>query len=374
MLCPKCQFDNPPGSEMCGFCHELLARTIKMGGGVIKIYGDAFHPGETSSPFDNLAVSPYSSVRRPKTTRFSPLKYLLLFLLGIAGIMTGVRYYSSRHSRPPLQSTRFEHPAGLHQALTYVVGTQSKSHSWAEHNGVMDTPLPDANSQETGSVSVKAALPNGVNSTLVIRPQEWIRFVRIAETAQQQTIPKNHPSLAPAKIVMDPQRTLLERLGTDALRVGRVSNLIFPRFPKEALRPGNGWTETVQWAELLGEWTVFWRADLSWTFQKYDLCFNLPCARLTYQARLTPQLVGIPAWANTQTGPPAFVGQARGEALFDLKNKCVLSNQFGYSGKLSIPIKSLERIPWELRVGNPLTAEPGHIVIQFDEKIDARNL
>lgn len=364
MICPKCLADNPPDSQACGLCHEVLIRTMKLGGGVIKIYGDAFDssmPG--ASPSSNRPpASP------PPLVKPGRAKHVLLIFLGLGAIAAGIAYYRFPSARPRLDGVQFKCPSGLKQPLVYLIETKSDSRSWAEYNGQLDTPLLDGNRHETGSVSVEPALRSKAPEALVVRAREWIRSVHIGETDTQQAVPATHPTLASARIVLGPKQTLRERQGSDTIRLGRAVNFIFPRFPDGVQRPGDTWTETVRWADVLGEWKIVWQANMKWTFEKYDTCYDMPCARLSYQAELIPQRLDVPDWARKLTRKPAFAGQASGEALYDPKNNWVLSNTISYHGNLSIPISSLESIPWEQRVGRPLTAEPGTIVIRFNEK------
>ena len=75
---------------------------------------------------------------------------------------------------------------------------------------------------------------------------------------------------------------------------------------------------------------------------------------------------------NTPTR--VIYGTATGEVLLKAKDHVLLSNTLTYAGHLSIPIDNLESIPEEERVGKPLSADAGTIVVRFKNRADVRSL
>jgi hypothetical protein len=115
-----------------------------------------------------------------------------------------------------------------------------------------------------------------------------------------------------------------------------------------------------------------WHGSLRWALKDFETCYDRPCVRLVYEAELHPELRQEPFWAKGAGRDIPFTGQGRGEALFNLINKSLISNTFSYEGTLKIHIPHLENVPEELRVGVPVASSEGDVFLKVNDKMDLR--
>jgi hypothetical protein len=267
---------------------------------------------------------------------------------------------------------KFEYAFTDQAPAQYLVGLKQNIKVWSERQGRLDTPMEEYKIDEMGNVLLEKEKTAAKNQSLIlVHVKEWIQILNDNAGATSHAIPKNHPSLANARLIFDEKGNLLERHYTLSPRVAKSLPFMTPRFPKGLLRHGKTWDETVEWLDVYNDWTIHWTGTLHWTLGELEPCGRGTCARLTYTADLQPQFRSGPAWAQRAVHRADANPSTEGEALFDAGNKQLVSNIFSYDGLLHIPITDLGRIPWELRIGRRVKG-PGEILIRFENKIDVR--
>jgi hypothetical protein len=296
----------------------------------------------------------------------------LLMAAGILTIVSGLIYYLSPITRLRLYGVTLEQPVASAGPANFLLGWHSDVKSWTEHDGRLDTPLPHETTEETSTLSIERLPGTSTENLVLVKPQEWICRVNSASGEKNQVIPLNHPSIAAATVLLDKQWTLLERREGSAWRMGRALQFLIPKFPKGPLRPGSTWKEHLAWTEGIGDWRVGWQADLQWVLKGFETCYGAPCAQLSYEASLEPSLQQEAVWSKGASHNIRFSGQARGEALYNVAEKYVISNTLIYSGTAKIHIPQLSAVPEDLRVGAFSSDDDGDVVLQFNDKIDVR--
>ena len=369
MNCPRCNYKNGPGVEFCACCHEILLHAPSK----------TFMRTLRQSPRKTHAsTSSYRNngrhFRKKISAFFHHAGHWLLIGGGLALLCFGTVYYSSPITRLKLSGVRLDSQAAQTGPMTYLVGSEVNSQGWAYRGDQMDTPLKNEKVTETGSVSVELTPGDDTHRSLRVRVKEWIKIAEDGDRSIQQVIPMNHPSIAPSLVILDRQGTVVDRQQADSLRTGRLTNFLFPRFPKGPERTGNSWIESLTWTESIGEWKVGWQSDIKWTLEDIEPCYESLCARISYQVKLNPLQLVPPPWAAKISGVPSFEGQGHGEVLYEVKEKVLLSNTFSYGGDLSIPLADLGAIPWDQRVGDHAPTEAGTILLRFTDKFDIRKL
>ena len=295
-----------------------------------------------------------------------------LILIGLSIGIFGLLYYLSPVTRLELYGTRLDHKVALARPTNYLWGWQAHVKSWTERDGQMDTPLADETMEEVSTFRIDRQPGTMTQNVLVVKPQEWISSLESAGDFKNQTIPSTHPSIAPGRIILDKQGTLLERSAGAAWRTARALQFLFPRFPKGFLRRGNTWTEPLEWTETINDWTLGWKGDLRWSVKDFETLNDQPCARLVYEAALSPSLLKEVFWAKGSSRDVQYSGKNHGEAIFNVQEKSMVSNTFAYEGTLKIHIPNLENVPEALRVGAPITHSEGDVVLQVNDKMDLR--
>jgi len=301
--------------------------------------------------------------------RFWPF---LIICSGLTVAVGGLSHYLSPLTRLELYGVKLGHRAVLLHPASYLWGYQSHVESWTEHDGRLDTPLSNDTVQEVSTLQVERAQGSTAINVLSVRPQEWIRSLKNAAGFKNDTIPLNDPSIAPGTIVLDQEGTLLERRSAAAWRTERAMQMLIPQFPKGFLRRAGDWTEHLEWVETTSGWTISWQADLQWVVKNFELRYGKPCAILAYEATLRPTVLQTAAWVKSSGGPVRFTGEARGEAVFDVKDKWLISNTLSYAGLLKIHVSNLANVPEDLRVGLVMAATGGDVVLKLANKMDIR--
>jgi hypothetical protein len=254
----------------------------------------------------------------------------------------------------------------------YLIGLTQEIKTWSERQGRLDTPMEDYKIEDLGNgVFLMSSSERKDRPVVTLRAREWIQILHDANGTASQALPLNHPSLADARIVLDKKGSLLERHATLSPRLAKALPFVTPKFPKGTLRQGQTWTETVEWLDAYNEWKIHWFATLRWTMGEMEPCDGGECARLTYQANLRPQLRGGPSWAVGAMKTPTTQESAEGVALFDGGHERLVSNTFSYEGLLTLPIRDVGLIPWELRIGRRVNGA-GDVIIRYKNKIEIR--
>jgi hypothetical protein len=298
--------------------------------------------------------------------------FLFFIAAGLLIMGLGWLHYFSPTTRLELYGVKLENRVALLGPTRYLLGWHAQVESWTEQDGRLDTPLVNETRDEISTLSIERQRGTPATDILLVKPQEWILSLKNADGFKNETLSLNHPSIAQGTVLLDKQGTLLERQRTSAWRVDRALQFIFPKFPKGALRPGETWTEHVEWTEPISEWKIGWQADIHWTLKNYDLLYEKPCAHLIYEAELTPSMVQNASWAGQTSQAIHFEGQASGEALYDVRDKFLISNTFSYAGILKIRVPNLANVPDELRVGIAPAPSQGDVLLKINDKMDAR--
>ena len=295
-----------------------------------------------------------------------------LILIGVSVAIFGCLHYLSPVTRLELYGTTLDHKVALPKPAIYLWGWQAHVKSWTERDGRLDTPLTDESEEEVSTLLIDRQRGTITQNVLLVKPQEWIQSLKRTEEFKNQTIPPSHPSIAAGRIILDKEGTLLERNAGAAWRTGRTLQFLFPKFPKGTLHRGSTWTESLEWTETIDDWTIGWEGDLRWAVKDFEMFDERPCARLVYEAAMKPVLRQEAFWAKASNREIAFTGQARGEAVFNVPDKSLVSNTFTYEGTLKIQIPNLEDVPEEHRVGSPISPNAGEIFLQVKDKMDLR--
>jgi len=371
MNCPRCNYPNGPGVEFCTCCHEILLHAPS------KTFMRTLHkssrmthaPASHSSFWNNR-----KHFSKKMKAFFHHTGPWLLIGGGLILLCFGMVYYSSPIVRLKLNGVHLDNRTAQTGPVTYLAGNEVNTQGWAYRGEEMDTPLKNQKVTETGTVSVELASGDDTHRILRVRVKEWIKIAEVGDRNIQQVIPMNHPSIAPSTVILDRQGTVVDRQQAETVRTGRLTDFLFPRFPKGSERIGDSWTEPLTWMETVGEWKVRWEGNIQWTLEGFEPCYENLCARLTYQVKMDPQQLMPPEWAAKISGSPSFEGQGHGEALYEVKEKVLLSNTFSYGGDLSIPLSNLGDIPWDQRVGDHAPSEAGTVLLRFTDKFDIRKL
>jgi hypothetical protein len=362
MDCPHCKKWNTPGLEFCEFCR----------GPLFSVWLPPSSKLPVPKPPPPKPRVDFGRVFRPIGTWLHTHYPLLLILLGVFTITAGAAYYLSPLTRLKLYGVRLDYQGTRKGPTQYLVAFHSDVDSWTERENHLDTPLFKRKVDELGTVLVQRTPGPATHGQATVRTMEWIQIAKTGDTNINKSIPPGHPSIAQAAVALDRQGSLVDRPNTPSLRMGRALQYLFPRFPKGIQRPGSSWTESIIWVEMISEWKIRWQAELRWTLQGFEKRGGAWCVTLAYDGQLVPELQETPAWAKGAAGTVLFSGKGVGEALYLPQEKRLISNTFSYSGNLEIPITSLELIPWEERVGVPLSAGPGVVILRFANKTDIR--
>ncbi len=288
-------------------------------------------------------------------------------------------YYFSPMTRLELYGVRLFHHVATKAPATFLFGWESVLESRTEQGGRMDTPLINATMNEVSSLLVERERGASAQDILHVQPKEWIKSIKNALDFKNETVPLNHPSIAEGRVRVDKQGTLIERAGDGPgihevpfWRMSRALQFLFPAFPKGSLRKEATWTDHVEWTDTISEWRIGWKADLRWVVKDFEIVYEKPCARLVYEATLTPRILQEPVWVGGAGKTIQYNVQGSGEVLYSIKEKSLISNTFDYTGTLMIPIPDLELVPDTQRVGDVLIMGKGDVVLKFKNKLDVR--
>lgn len=371
MQCPRCQYPNEKDARYCRLCFEILT----VGAPDRLAFEMRKERQRNKSGFWVISKKGVQATFQGLTGLTQFLFRYYTFIIPVILLAAGIGWYKSHSS--PLKKLRSHGAALNHQVpgptpLRYLVGWHSEIKSWSEQNGQLDTPLGDNEVDETGTLVVENQVSSKAVQTVGVRPDEWIQSLKTPEGMQTYNIPFTHPSLSSGSIILDSQGTVVQRQNPLSLRLGRCLSFLMPMWPKGNHRIDEPWSEPIEWVEIIGEWKIFWKAQLHWTLKDFEPCANTHCAHLLYQAELSPQLWAAPSWAQGNVRSARFSGEGQGEVYFDPDTGRLISNLFSYEGTLILPITNLELIPIEVRVGRPLASGPGDIRIQFKNKLELR--
>jgi hypothetical protein len=281
-------------------------------------------------------------------------------------------YYTSPVNRLTRSGITLAYKPLSQKPNEFLVGLRTTTNSWAYRGETMDTPLRSNELSETGTLSVASSAKPSSGRTFRVASNEWVKMSKAGDTAFNQAIQSNDPSLAPGSVVLDPQGELLERSIASSNRIGRAMTYIFPAFPKRTLLPGSTWTEKVAWEEGIDDWQIGWDADLAWKLTGFEDCAGTTCAKLNYSGTLHPHIIKPAPWTHIKVADVAFDGRLEGAALYNTRDQVLIANTQSYSGKLNIPVPNLAKIPDEERIGAYVPEEPGSVVIQVSNKFDVR--
>lgn len=252
--------------------------------------------------------------------------------------------------------------------LVYLVGMKQNVKIWSERQGRLDTPMEKRSTDEMGNLVVQR-LPAKGKTVIQVSAREWIQILNEDQGSTSRNIPSKHPSLVPGKILLDKQGTVLERRANATPRIGKSLGFLALRMPKGMLKAGRTWSENVQWTDEFNGWKVAWAGKVTWTLGIPQPCRQGSCTPLTAMGDLRPTLVDTPVWATGAMGSVNGKASLQSRVLFDPGQKRLVSHAADYQGLLRVPIRSLERIPMELRVGRRVKG-PGEIALYIDGKVD----
>ncbi len=386
MDCPVCKYPNPQGATHCGMCYEVFNRSAA------QAYMHAVKrerrleegaPPEPEAVIKSgrmleeaksaIAKVDWSGLAEKAVSLFKRSKRVLFLGAGGVALWMLVGFLFSASLWYHLFGNKFVYAFSDKAPAAYLVGMKQHIKFWSERQGRLDTPMEEFKIDEIGKVLLqkeKAAAKN--RRTVWVTTKEWIQILNDAAGTASHAIPKNHPSLAGARLVFDRKGALLERHYILSPRLAKSLSFLSPKFPKGSSRRGQTWDEAVEWLDVYNDWKIHWSGALHWTLGELEACGENTCAKLTYTADLRPQLRGWPSWAQGAVHRAEATVSTEGAALFDAAHKRLVSNTFSYEGLLHIPIADLGRIPWELRIGRGVKGQPGEIVIRFENKIDIR--
>lgn len=370
MKCPQCRYDSPDGTVHCPVCGQTLfhdaAWPIRRAQSQRRAQLERAERANTLLSFLRAVGQ---SILRLGVMRYLPLIFLLAGLILIVRL---VRDYRSQVSQLRRDGCLLTHslPQGI--AVLYLVGFQDSTQISSTRDGALDSPLGTVAADESGSLNVERLASPRLPHAVRVQAREWIKNQTLDGQAQMENVPIRDVSLAPGKIFLDSEGTVLSRLGMQSARLGRFLWLLSPRWPKGILQRKTQWQEQVGWEDTVGDWKFQWSGRLQWTLQDFQPCYQSVCAHLIYQADLTPALRGVPDWARGAVWSARFSGRGTGDVLYSVPEHQLIANAFAYEGDVAMPITDLSRIPIEQRVGRPVESQPGEIVLHIRNKMDVR--
>jgi hypothetical protein len=388
MNCPTCKYPNPQGVTYCQMCYEVFNRSAadrylhaqkraRMKEGYVP-EGAAPITRVITKTLNLPSVDLAGAARRVfEKVRVAvlPFKKEIGLSAGIIALGVLVVYFSSPTQRMQIFGSRLTYVFSTQQPTPYLVTMHTEIKSWSERGGRLDTPLETYQKDEMGNVLLSAK-KDQKTQIIEIRAREWIVD---QDGRVSQNLALTHPTLKISDKLLDRRGRLIKDKINYAARTGRVFNFLVPRLPDGAKRVGSRWQEPVEWVQAIGDWKILWKGRLNWTITGFETEKYLPCVHLAYQPEVTPFLWDAPAWAHGVVKQVRFAGEWKGEAMFDPGKRQIYANQLSQEGTLTLPIADIYRIPEELRVGRMPRhrfgrrpdGEPGTIVIQIKDKLDA---
>jgi hypothetical protein len=374
MRCPSCDYSNPPDSEFCTHCNEVLLHNATKG--LLRHILRQKRRKETyEQEIEKKQQETLQTVIATGKRVLRKSSFLVPLGLGVFVIVAGIVHYQSPLTHLKLYGTHLSLMPPQGQPINYLEGLDCKAELWTERDGRPDAPLVGTHLIETGSINLTAGPAWKEPREVQVRVSEWARSLQRAGNPVVDTIPANHPSIAPAMILLDPQGTVVERQTADHARLGRALAFLFPRFPKGALRPGSSWEENVEWHEGLGKWTINYQGTAHWLVKGYEPCQGGACVRLTCEVQMDPTVIQSPGWVITSSVTAKTTEDrliATGEAVYDSGQKALDSFSLSYQTTITIPSNRLEDIDWEERSSDAVLQGPGLIRMRLTEHLDIR--
>jgi hypothetical protein len=266
-----------------------------------------------------------------------------------------------------LLGKKFRYAYSDPKGMQYLVGIKQNVKVWSERQGRLDTPMETRFTDEMGNVLFERNTDKK-NPAVRVKVREWIQILKDDIGSASRGIPLNHPTLAGGKILLGKNGEIQERHHSNSSRLGKSLVFLTPRFPKGSLKQGKTWTENIEWVDDFGGWTIRWSGVLRSQLGELKPCHPSMCAEIRTIADIKAQLKGAPEWARGSTSGAQGQASGRGTIQFDASNKRLAGHNFSYQGQVLIPVRSLEIIPMELRVGRRVRG-PGVIVINLDNSI-----
>jgi hypothetical protein len=383
MNCPVCKYPNPTGATHCGMCYEVFNRSAAQAylhsvkrerrekEGVPEEPEAVIHTQHVVEEIKAAAARvDWSGLGHETTSFLKKFQKVIWIPLGLVAAWLLLSFLFSASLWYHLFGKKFTYVYSTKSPTAYMVAFKSNVKSWSERRGRLDTPLEEYRTDEIGNLLLQKKRDMSKTRSIVgARAREWIQIQNDAAGSRSHSISKKHPSLAEGRLAFSPKGALLERRYALTPRMGKSLPFLSPRFPIDSLRHGRQWTEEIEWLDVYNDWQIDWTAKLLWTVGELEPCRDGTCAKLTYTAELTPHLKGGPSWVHGGVRRLEASTTAEGQALFDPSHRRLVANTFTYDGLLRIPIDTLARIPWDLRIGHGVKA-PGEILIRFENKID----
>jgi hypothetical protein len=384
MDCPVCKCPNPPGATHCNMCYEVFNRSAAQA--YLQAVKREHRQQEEQKEDPQAVILSEHVVEEAKAvmrkvdwqklydTGASLLRRYWKILAGGAGLMVLWMLFSFLFSADlwfHLFGKKLTYAYRDQTPMQYLVGFKQHIKIWSERQGRLDTPIEDQKIDEMGNVILEK-VPGEKTRAAYVHSREWIQILNDTAGSASHVIPKNHPSLAGGRIILNEKGVVQERRFVLSPRLGKSLPFLSPRFPQGSLRHHRSWDESIEWLDVYDDWKIYWAGTFHWTLGELEPCGQSTCAELTYTADLVPHLRGSPGWAHGIVKRAEGNFTTDGRALFDYSHKRLADNTFAYDGLLHIPITKLERIPWEIRIGRRVTG-PGEIVIRLENKIEIRS-
>jgi hypothetical protein len=403
MNCPQCKYPNPQGVTYCQMCYEVFNRSaadrylhaqkrarMQREGGLPET--PAAHDSAPAPTYSNGSARVVSTKERVDWARvFSTLRSIanqtigvwlrqhqkpVLIVVGSLALLFAILWGTTPTRRFQIFGSRLDFAVTPKSPTKYLAGLHCEWRTWSERDGRLDTPLETEERNEMGMVELNASrfirLAGSDLQDVSLQPREWI----ISQGAASQAVPLNHPSVKAEHLSLNRKGRFVNRAKDLSPRLGRVSSQLFPRWDNRVRKTGDAWEEPVEWVGVFGDWKINWKGKMHWRFEGMETHQNVLCLKMSYRGDVAPSLWATPDWAKGAVHRIFFNGTTSGTAFFDQHLRQIAVHDFRQSGTLSIPISNIYRIPPELRVGRTPRrnqgAEPGRILIQFQEKFDTQ--
>jgi hypothetical protein len=306
-----------------------------------------------------------------RTHRKVLIQAVCLVLVGF-----GFLRFTSRDTRLKIFGGRLEYAFPSRSPQDYLVVHRMDIKSWSEIEGRLDTPLPAILQDEIGTFALAAETPQKRVQQVVLHPKEWM-VSRAGVVAQ--SLPTGHASLKPLVTTLE-YRGSVQKRDNVTTRLGRAGVFLLPRWPSGSFRPGDTWTEPVEWMDRVGDWAILWRGKLNWKLVRMESREGVPCFKLSYRGDVQPFLKSAPAWAKGHIGKVSFKGTLTGEAYYETRRRRLQSNNVRHQGQLRMAINNVYQIPAEIRVGRSprkrwgraAPVVPGDIIIELQTQYGVR--
>src|SRR5579871_3821123 len=278
MDCPVCKYPNPQGATHCGMCYEVFNRSAAQAylHAVKKERRQAEGIPEESKPeaviktehvlegakavidkidWAGLAEKALSLLKRSKKALF--------IVAGVVALWMIMSFLFSASLWYHLFGKKFVYAFPVKAPVTYLIGMKQSVKSWSERQGRLDTPMEEFKTDEIGNILVEKKKTAAKSpQTVWVIAKEWIQILNDRAGSASHAIPKNHPSVAGARLVFDRKGSLLERHCVLSPRLAKSLPFLIPKFPKGSLRHGRTWNEPVEWLDAYNDWKILWSGTL----------------------------------------------------------------------------------------------------------------